>query len=145
MRLLLIHVESFWYEAKIKTPIAVEIPEDLMARNFGEAVIALYSTEAADDEDPSQVARLAADEIRAYLAKVGPKKLILFAFAFLVGRDEKSSSSTAAGMEKLLLEELKMSGVEVVPFGWYKKFSITSMGHKYSVHSARVIPTKADN
>ncbi len=141
MRMLFVHVESFWYEAKIRTPIAVEIPDEMKARNFGEAVVVLYSTEAADDQDPSEVARLAANEIRSYISKVGPKRLILFAFAFLVGRDEKSSSSTAAAMEKLLVGELNMPEVEIVPFGWYKKFSITSMGHKYSVHSVRVVPT----
>ena len=141
MRLMMIHAESFSYEAKVKTPIAVEISEDEMSGDFGESLIVMYSTETVDDEDPVEVSKLASAEIRNYLSKIGNKPIILFPFAFLVARDEKSSSSTAARMEKLLMEALGESELGVVPFGWYKKFTITSMGHKYTVHSARVIPT----
>jgi threonyl-tRNA synthetase len=137
---MMVHAESFWYEAKIRTPIAVEITESEKARNFEESLVVLYSTETVDDVDPAAVSRQAAEEIRKYLSKIGPKRVVLFPFAFLVGRDEKSSSSTAAGMEEMLAKELGSQDIDVVPFGWYKKFSITSKGHKYSVHSARVVP-----
>lgn len=138
--MMMIHVESFEYEARIKTPIAVEIPESERQKEYGEAVLVLYSTELGDEKDPPGVALLAASEIRGYLSKIGRKRIVLFPFAFLIARDEKSSSDVAAGMEKLLLEALGEPDIDVVPFGWYKKFSITSMGHKYSVHAARVVP-----
>jgi len=137
---LMIHAESFWYEARVKTPIAVEISEDEMNGNFGESLIVMYSTEKVDDDDPREVSRLAAEEVKSYISKIGQKPIVLFPFAFLVTRDEKSSSSTAARMEHLLMEALGDSNLDVVPFGWYKKFTITSMGHKYTVHSARVTP-----
>lgn len=142
MRLMMVHAESFWYEARIKTPIAIEISDSDKARNFDETVVILYSTETMDDRNPEEVSRLAADEIRKYLSKIGRKKIVLFPFAFLVGRDEKSSSLTAARMEKLLIDALGQADLSVVPFGWYKKFSITSMGHKYAVHSVRVTAEK---
>jgi threonyl-tRNA synthetase len=136
---MMIHAESFSYEAKVKTPIAVEISEDEMSGVFGESLIVMYSTEKEDEEDPVEVSKLAAREIGNYLSKIGPKPIVLFPFAFLVSREEKSSSQTAARMENLLMEALGRSDLAVVPFGWYKKFTITSMGHKYTVHSARVI------
>jgi len=140
LRIMMIHAENFWYEARIKTPIAVEISEGQEERSFEEALVVLYCTEAVDDKDPSQVAKLAAEEIRSYLSKIGRKRIVLFPFAFLVARKEKSTAQTAAGMEHLLREALSPLEADVVPFGWYKKFSITSMGHKYAVHSVRVIP-----
>ena len=144
MRLTMIHVEHFAYEARIRTPIAVEIPESEKRKEYDEALLVLYSTERADERDPSGVANLAAGEVRAYLSKIGRKRIVLFPFAFLIARDEKSSSDVAAGMEKHLLEALGEPEIDVVPFGWYKKFSITSMGHKYSVHATRVLPPGAE-
>jgi hypothetical protein len=140
MRLLMIHVEHFAYEAKIETPISVKISEDEKAGECGEALLVLYSTELADESNPADAASLAALEIRSYMSKIGRKRIVLFPFAFLLSREEKSSSKTAAGMERLLVQALGEPDIDVVPFGWYKKFSITSMGHKYSVHASRVLP-----
>ena len=140
MRVMMIHAEEFRYEAKIRTPIAVEVEESERAKEFGEVLLVMYSTEKVDDLDPVSTSKRAADEILNYMSKIGPKRIVLFPFAFLVGRDEKSSSETAAKMEKLLIEALGMPEVDVVPFGWYKKFTITSMGHKYTVHAVRVTP-----
>ncbi len=140
MRVMMIHAEEFRYEARVRTPIAVEIDESERAKEFGEVLLVMYSTEGIDDSDPIGISRRAAGEILKYMSKIGPKRIVLFPFAFLVARDEKSSSETAAKMENLLIEALDKPGVEVVPFGWYKKFTITSMGHKYTVHAVRVTP-----
>ena len=145
MRLLMIHAEHFAYEAKIETPISVEISEDAKSGEYDEALLVLYSTELADESDPGEVARLAALEIKSYMSKIGRKRMVLFPFAFLLSREEKSSSKTAADMEGLLVQALGESNIDVVPFGWYKKFSITSMGHKYSVHASRVLPRDESN
>jgi hypothetical protein len=141
MRLLMIHAERFAYEAMVKTPISIEVDEREKAREFDEVLLVMYSTEGVDEEDPEVVSKKGAEEILSYVSKIGKKKIVLFPFAFLVGRDEKSSSGTARKMEDLLKDALKMPEIDVVPFGWYKKFSITSMGHKYTVHSARVTPS----
>lgn len=140
MRLLLIHVESLHYETRIDTPIAVEIEEDEREREFGESLLVLYTTERQDEANPERSAELASLEIENYMSKIGDKPVVLFPFAFLVSREEKSSSETAAKMGELLRTAIGGTRVSAVPFGWYKKFSITSMGHKYAVHSARVTP-----
>ncbi len=138
MRLLFIHAEQFWYKTMIETPIAEEISEKDHSRSFGEVLLVLYCTEKIDDADPERTARLAADQIRKYISKIGPKTTVLFPFAFLVSREEKGSASVAREIGRLIAEHLDEPPPFIVPFGWYKKFSITSMGHKYSVHAARV-------
>ncbi len=145
MRLLMIHAEHFRYEARIETPISVEISEDEKSGEYDEVLLVLYSTELSDERDPGGVAELAASEIKDYLSKIGRKRIVLFPFAFLIAREEKSSSQVAAGMERLLVQALGEPDMDVVPFGWYKKFSITSMGHKYSVHATRVLPTEGSS
>ena len=135
---MFIHAEAFWYEAMIETPIAEEISEQDRSRRFGEVLLVLYCTEKVDDSDPRGTARLAAAEIRKYMSKIGRKTIVLFPFAFLVSREEKGSASVAGQMGPMIAQELQGDNPFIVPFGWYKKFSITSMGHKYSVHASRV-------
>ncbi len=140
MRILFIHVESFHYEVKESTPVAMDIGPSEREKTLGESLLVLYAVEDVDEKDPIMVSELAALQIEEYLSTIGKKQIVLFPFAYLIGKDEKGSASTAGRMHHLLMDALGKRDLPVVPFGWYKKFSLTSKGHRYAVHSARVVP-----
>lgn len=132
MKALYIHADSMEFEAKDKTKVAEDIPENLRSGNMKEVLVAFISVESKDEDSAADVATEAAEDILSTKEKVGAERVMLYPYAHL----SKDLAEPKAGIKILDMIEKAVSeaGTEVIraPFGWYKAFEIKCKGHPLS-------------
>ncbi len=138
MRILAIHVSHIDWRATRKAKFA----EELERREDGmdDCVVLFSCVEKQDEADPVRVADGAAREAVRRLGMLKVKKAVVFPFAHLasdLGRPEVALQALK-GLENCL----RARGLEVkrAPFGWYKEYSLNSMGHPMSELSMTICP-----
>jgi threonyl-tRNA synthetase len=143
MRLLLLHCDRFEYEVR---ETAVKNPEPLQNNRAGkyENILVAFSTiEKEDEQNPSEVIRKAAESIAEVAKSVKTQRILIYPYAHL------SSSLASAGTAISILQEtsemLQEGGFEVhrSPFGYYKSFSLSCLGHPLSELSRTIRPEEA--
>ena len=132
MRALYIHADSMEFEAKDKTKVAEQIPDDLHNGKMEEVLVVFITVESDDEGKVLQVATEASKDILAVKEKVGAERIMLYPYAHLSSDLAKPKASIE--MLDVLKEMIAASGTEVsrAPFGWYKAFDIKCKGHPLS-------------
>ncbi|MCL2032115.1 MAG: threonine--tRNA ligase [Methanomassiliicoccaceae archaeon] len=132
MRALYIHADSMEFEAKDKTKVAEDIPDDLHNGRMDEVLVVFITVESEDEGKVRQVAAEASKDILAVKERVGAERIMLYPYAHLSSDLAKPKASVE--MLDVLKEMIVSSGAEVsrAPFGWYKAFDIKCKGHPLS-------------
>jgi threonyl-tRNA synthetase len=125
MKILQMHADFIEY-----TPVKKEIrgAEEIEPRTVKEEDIVVLFT-AFEEGDDAELARKAVAETKAFLSKLGTKRVLIYPFAHL-------SQNLASPTEALALlldmeKEAKASDLDVhrAPFGWTKALQIKVKGH----------------
>ena len=120
------------FEAKEKTKVAEDIPDELHKKEMKEVLVAFITVESGDEDAAEDVASEAAKDILSTKEQVKAERIMLYPYAHL---------SNDLGSPKISIEILNMienliteAKAEVVraPFGWYKSFEISCKGHPLS-------------
>ncbi len=132
MRALYIHADFMEFEAKKKTPVAEEIPEQMHDGRMEEALVAFITVESVDEDSPEEVCAQAVQDILQTAERVGAERIMLYPYAHL--SNDLSSPKAATTMMKAMEDSISSQGMEVAraPFGWYKAFNIRCKGHPLS-------------
>jgi len=132
MRTLYIHADSMEFEAKKKTPVAEDIPDDMHNGKMNEVLVVFITVEGDDEGKATQVSAEASADILDTTKRVGAERVMLYPYAHL----SSSLAKPKASLEilKLMEQTIKASGTEVsrAPFGWYKAFTVKCKGHPLS-------------
>lgn len=140
MKLLFIHSDSFSYSARqaIK-PIAEEASEQELQGDYKDLLTVFCTVESRDQGKEKEVTKLAIKEIMEQLGRLELQRLCLYPYAHL--SSDLASPDTAKTVLKLLHQTLsKNPNLEVFksPFGWYKSFQLSCLGHPLSELSREI-------
>lgn len=126
MRILQLHADRFEYEPIKKEIESAEELTDMSSKHFEDLVVLFISVEENDNQDS---VRSAAESIKKSLEELKVNNVLVYPYSHL--SNELASPAQAKLIIKALAEELKSPNVnvELAPFGWTKKFSITIKGH----------------
>jgi len=138
MKLLLIHSDFIEYEARTKTKVAEDVPEEMRKQRMEEVLVAFIAVEKADEGDPGAVVEEAGKEIEKVCGDVKAKAIMLYPYAHL---------SSSLGSPKVAVRvfrdlEKRLGGRHEVgraPFGWYKSFNMSCKGHPLSELSRSIV------
>ncbi|OYT31447.1 MAG: threonine--tRNA ligase [Thermofilum sp. ex4484_79] len=138
MKILGIHAEYFEYEAREKALKKAEnICEEHRKRSFNNILVCFVTVEKEDEANPEKIAEIAKDEILDSVKKLGVKEVLLYPYAHL--SENLASPSKALEVLRLLLQKLSNDvKVSRAPFGWYKRFTITCIGHPLAEFSKTI-------
>ena len=123
MRLLMFHVEEFWYKPHLE-----DTKETYKDESFGESILVWIQSEEKDEEDRVAVLRKMVKNIKWLCKKVDCNSVILHSFAHL------GVSKSDPGFADRLIEEtadrLRERDIEVsiVPFGMFNEFKMHVKG-----------------
>lgn len=131
MKILLIHSDHLEYEVKKKTPVAEDIPQNMMAGGMEECLTVFTAVEKKDEGREDDVVEKGAMEIEKVAEQLGVDRVMLYPYAHL--SPELSSPDTAVKVLKGLEHTLSHKyTVHRSPFGWYKAFKLSCKGHPLS-------------
>jgi len=142
MRLLIFHVDSFTCTVteKGRSPL-IETPS-APSSHIDEGLLVLASAESADESDPDDVSRAAADEVARLAEQLKARDVMLLPFAHLFA--DPCPPATALALLDAAAAELRGRGyaVQRPPFGWFHSWDLKAKGHPLSrvartVHAAR--------
>ncbi|MEQ8225318.1 MAG: threonyl-tRNA synthetase editing domain-containing protein, partial [Candidatus Eremiobacterota bacterium] len=141
MKILGIHTKYFNFQSREKAMEGAEIISEGKHSIDRECLAIFISLEKEDEESPFSVAeQLVSDTIKRSEV-LGVKSVVIYPYVHLT----ENPSSPAVALKVLDEVEKKLSGkVEVfrAPFGWYKSFEISCIGHPLSEWSGRYFPGK---
>lgn len=137
MKLLLIHADYIEFKAKSKTKVAEEVPEEMKSQRAEESLVAFIAVEKDDESDPSQVEKMACEEIEKVYHEVRAENIVLYPYAHLSPSLSRPDVAVEIlrGMENRLKKRYK---VKRAPFGWYKAFELSCKGHPLSELSREI-------
>ena len=144
MKSLGIHTKSFRFEAKEKATSAAEsIPPDRRKVEIDRECLVLFiSVEREDAASPLSVAaQLAADALKR-AEQIGVETIVVYPYVHLT----ETPGSPRVALEVLKEIESRLAeslDVTRAPFGWYKAFDLSCLGHPLSEWSARYSPASA--
>jgi threonyl-tRNA synthetase len=140
MKLLFIHSDRFSYSARqaIKS-IAEEATEQELNGDYSNLLTVFCTVENRDQGKEEEVVKRATHEIKEQLGRLDLKRLCLYPYAHL--SSELATPKTAKTVLGLLYQSLKTNQeLEVFksPFGWYKSFKLSCLGHPLSELSREI-------
>src|SRR5271157_1358249 len=143
MRLLLLHCDSFEYEVRKE---AIKNPEpigDNRSGKFKNVLVAFCTVEKEDEANPSEVVQKACQSIVEAARNVKASQVLLYPYAHL--SSSLASPALAVQLLQESLETLKSQDLPVYrsPFGYYKSFSLSCIGHPLSELSRTIRPETA--
>lgn len=141
MKILGIHTEYFRFNAKEKaTEGAESLPQQKHKVEINrECLVIFISVEEDDAESPNSVAVQLVDDIRRKAEQLNVETVVLYPYVHLT--ENPSTPRIALRVLDEVEARLKTS-VELfrAPFGWYKAFEISCLGHPLSEWSGRYFP-----
>ncbi len=126
MKLLMFHVNEFWYKTYSKTLENVDTQEK--EEKIDEGIVIFIHVEKEDEERESKLKGKTADNIRWLLKKTNTNSAVLHSFAHL------SESKSSAEFAQKFIEGLRSSLEErriithVTPYGYFLEFKIHVLG-----------------
>ena len=140
MRLLLLHCDSFEYDVRKE---AIKNPEpigDNRTGKFKNILVAFCTVEKEDESNPSEVVQKACQSIAEVARSVKVNQVLLYPYAHL--SSSLASPAVAVRLLQESLEALKSQDLAVYrsPFGYYKSFSLSCIGHPLSELSRTIRP-----
>ncbi len=144
MKLLLIHAERFEYEARQRAlEEAEELTEENRRGSAENALVCFTTVEGVDELNLPWVVERAADEVEGLARRLAVGRVVIYPYAHL----SPDLAAPAVAMRALrgLASALEARGLEVLraPFGWYKRFSISCVGHPLAELSRTIRPQEA--
>jgi threonyl-tRNA synthetase len=138
MQMLLIHADYIEYNAKSKTPVAEEVPEEQMGQRSEETLVAFIAVEKVDEKEAGRVAKEACEQIAGVFNDVKAKEIMLYPYAHLSSSLSKPDTAVKVlkQMEEILGNDYT---VKRAPFGWYKAFEVACKGHPLSELSRHIV------
>lgn len=128
MRILQLHCSEFNYSIRKETPVAERPPEPGEER-LENVLACLICFEKEDENRIQTLINSLVESLRVDTSRLGCKRLLLYPYAHL----SKSLGSARLAKEFMnkLRDRLAEEGLEMhkSPFGWYKAFSLTCLGH----------------
>ena len=141
MKLLLIHAEKFEYEVRQRAlEEAEEVGEENRRASLENVLVCFTTVEGVDSRDLEWVVRKAANEVGEVARRLGVSSIMLYPYAHL--SPDLAKPGVAMRALQALGVELEARGFKVVraPFGWYKRFTISCLGHPLAELSRTVRP-----
>lgn len=141
MRILLIHAGEFSFEVKDK---AVENPEPLteeLKRGFAKNTLVVFTSVEESDNDSQEFLSRVADDVLDVANRVKASSIYLYPYAHL--SPNLAPPPRAMAILNALYDVLKSKSqipVYKAPFGWYKAFNISCLGHPLSELSRTITP-----
>src|SRR3990170_5723133 len=128
MRVLQLHCSDFSYETKKETPVA-EQPPNPKAEALENVLVCLTCFEKQDESRFEEVTKAYVENIKIDTERIGTKRVLIHPYAHL--SKQLGSPRLAKEFLKKLQEKLLADGFEAhrSPFGWYKSFTLTNIGH----------------
>ncbi|MFZ5650769.1 MAG: threonyl-tRNA synthetase editing domain-containing protein [Bacillota bacterium] len=138
MRFVMFHVNSFCSTITEKGRSKYVEPPDPRETRVEEAIVALISVEAGDEENPEGVALDAAAEMEKNAKNLKVKTIVLHPFAHLFA--SLGPPEAAPGIMDRVKDILTGRGFEAIrtPFGWFNTLQMDAKGHPYS-RVARIV------
>jgi threonyl-tRNA synthetase len=128
MRVLQIHCSEFSYSIRKETPVAERPPQPEEDR-LENVLVCFICFEKADEGRDDAIISGFVENLRIDTTRLACKRLLLYPYAHL----SKNLGSPRLAKEFLnkFRERLAAEGFEVhkSPFGWYKAFTLTCIGH----------------
>ncbi|RLI09956.1 hypothetical protein DRO42_02840 [Candidatus Bathyarchaeota archaeon] len=128
MRVLQLHCSEFSYQVRKETPVA-EQPPDPREDRHEDVLVCLICFEKKDEPRVDELLDGFVENLKVDVSRLGCGRVLLYPYAHL------SKSLGSARLAKVFLgrlrDRLAEEGVEVhkSPFGWYKAFSLSCIGH----------------
>lgn len=141
MKILGIHTKYFNFQSREKAMEGAEVISDGKHNIDRECLVIFISVEKEDEESPFSVAEQLVSDTVKRSEVLGVKSVIIYPYVHLT----ETPASPAVALKVLDEIEKKLSGkVELfrAPFGWYKSFEISCLGHPLSEWSGRYFPGK---
>lgn len=134
MIILAIHASSFSFNVREKAVKSASEPA--ISEYSGTNVLALFTSVEEGDEN-LEISKIV-NEIKRVSESVKPSEVVLYPYAHLSDRLAKPSIAVhvLGKMEEALRESLRLK-VTGAPFGWYKAFQVSCLGHPLSELSLR--------
>jgi D-Tyr-tRNAtyr deacylase len=129
MKLLMFHVNEFWYKTFSKTLNNVEKVEK--EDKIGKGLVVFVQVEKDDEDRKDKVKKKAFENIKWLAKKVNTEEIILHSFGHLSESSEsKSSPEFAQGIISEIKKALEERGykTETTPFGYFLEFKIHVLG-----------------
>jgi len=140
LRILLIHADYIEY-----APLQPAIKEPEKIENIGkyeridECLVAFCSVEKIDEKNPEEIVKFATEAIIEHVKMIKADKVVIYPYAHL-SSDLASPKNAMEILHKLKEELEKIIEVKLVPFGWYKTFTLKCKGHPLSELSRTIVP-----
>ena len=128
MRVLQLHCSEFSYQVRKETPVAEQPPVPREDR-LEDVLVCLICFEKRDEQRVEDLIPDIVENVKIDITRLGCSRVLLYPYAHL------SKSLGSARLAKGFLRELEAriaeEGIEVhkSPFGWYKAFSLSCIGH----------------
>jgi len=121
LRLLMFHLESFWFRPNEST-------SDDAGVNIDECILVWIQSEPADEDNRSSVLRKMVKNIRWLAKKVSANTIVLHSFAHL--GIEKANPDFAEALINEVSERLitRDFSIHIVPFGMFNEFKMHVSG-----------------
>jgi threonyl-tRNA synthetase len=128
MRVLHLHCSDFRYETKKETPVAEQPPEPKQ-ETLENVLVCLTCFEKQDEGRLDTLIKAFTENIKIDTGRIGTKRVLLYPYAHI--SKQLGSPRQAKEFMKKLQESLITEGFEAhrSPFGWYKAFTLTCIGH----------------
>ncbi len=138
MQMLLIHADYIEYQAKSRTKLAEDVPDEQKGQRSEETLVAFIAVEKVDEKEPELVAKEACEQIISVFNDVKAREIMLYPYAHLSSSLSKPDVAVKVlkGMEELLKGDYT---VKRAPFGWYKAFEVSCKGHPLSELSRHIV------
>jgi len=128
MRVLQLHCSEFSYSVRRETPVA-ERPAEPREERLENVLVCLICFEKEDEHRIEELIESFVESLRVDTSRLGCRRLLLYPYAHL--SKNLGSARSAKEFMKRLRDRLVEEGFEAhkSPFGWYKAFSLTCLGH----------------
>jgi len=140
MRSLGIHTNHFHFEGREKATAAAEsLPGGNRIEIDRECLVIFIAVEKADEASPASVTTQLVADVLKRAGQLSVKTVVVYPYVHLT--DTPSTQRTALAVLKDIARRLSES-LDVVraPFGWYKAFDLSCLGHPLSEWSGRYLP-----
>lgn len=131
MRVLQLHCSEFDYNVRRETPVA-EQPPSPREESLKDVLVCFICFEKRDEQRVDDLIETFVVNTKVDVTRIGCSRVLLYPYAHL--SKSLGSARLAKGFLSRLKERLSGEGLEThkSPFGWYKAFNLSCIGHPLS-------------
>jgi len=131
MRVLQLHCKDFSYQIRKETPVA-EQPASPKEEKLEDILVCFTCFEKRDEQRLDEIIEQFVENVKVDVSRIGCERVLLYPYAHL--SKSLGSARLAKGFLSRLADKLAEEGLEThrSPFGWYKAFDLSCIGHPLS-------------